>query len=64
MKGLFRSSFAAIAATLLSIIYAIPAAAQTSPQTGDSGIGWTPIIIAGAAVLVIILLLFVGRTKK
>lgn len=64
MKYWLKSFWTALTAAFLSVISVIPAAAQTSPQTGDRGIGWTPILIAGAAVLVIILLLFLGRSKK
>lgn len=64
MKHWLKSAAAACAAAWLSAAHAIPAAAITSPQTGDRGIGWTPILIAGGAVLVIILLLFLGRKKQ
>lgn len=64
MRRWLKRFWAAAMVIMMSAINALPAAAETSAKTGDSGIQWTYILIAVAAVLVIIVFLFLGRKRK
>ncbi len=62
MKKLLRQI--SLFAILLFSLSPISISALSSPPTGDEGIEWTYILIAGGAVLVVIIFLFLGRKRK